>query len=133
MNSLTTNNNFSKIEFRILQVDQSDEFDGGYHFISYLTISEENLLVEIKEIELNLRFFKDWLEFIYSTSKKELVSLDGRLRLTINNQHNHLTMKFIYVEIDYEEEIFKELHLYNEEITSFRNKLNKFIDFYMYK
>ncbi|KIN51475.1 hypothetical protein B4146_4242 [Bacillus subtilis] len=42
-------------------------------------------------------------------------------------------MKFIYVEIDYEEEIFKELHLYNEEITSFRNKLNKFIDFYMYK
>ncbi|ARW08885.1 hypothetical protein [Bacillus atrophaeus] len=133
MNSLTTNNNFSKIEFRILQVDQSDEFDGGYHFISCLTISEENLLVEIKEIELNLRFFKDWLEFIYSTSKKELVSLDGRLRLTINNQHNHLTMKFIYFEIDYEEEIFKELQLYNEEITSFRNKLTKFIDFYMYK
>ncbi|MBT2634138.1 hypothetical protein J7E20_06060 [Bacillus sp. ISL-26] len=128
MNSLTINDNLSNLEFKFLQVDQSDEFDGGFYFISYLTISEENLHIEIKEIELNLRFFKDWLGFIYSTLKKELVSLDGRFRLIINNEHNHLTMKFIYVEI--EEEIYKEVHLYNEEITSFRNKLKKFIDFY---
>lgn len=120
-----------QLQLRNLTTRTSDEFDGGFYFISELIIQGENFYLKIKEIELNLRFYLEWLALCDNDPNvDELVSLDGRFEIVVNKKNKHFTMNFIYSEIDYDELICIKMQFENDEIISFKKKLQKFIDCY---
>ncbi|KNE19646.1 hypothetical protein [Virgibacillus pantothenticus] len=120
-----------QLQLRNLTTRTSDEFDGGFYFISELIIQGENFYLKIKEIELNLRFYLEWLALCDNDPNvDELVSLDGRFESVVNKKNKHFTMNFIYSEIDYDELICIKMQFENDEIISFKKKLQKFIDCY---
>ncbi|MBU8670048.1 hypothetical protein KM917_16255 [Virgibacillus pantothenticus] len=120
-----------QLQLRNLTTRTSDEFDGGFYFISELIIQGENFYLKIKEIELNLRFYLEWLALCDNDPNvDELVSLDGRFEIVVNKKNKHFTMNFIYSEIDYNELICIKMQFENDEIISFKKKLQKFIDCY---
>ncbi|MBU5267069.1 hypothetical protein [Virgibacillus proomii] len=131
MDSFTIKDKSIQLEFRNLTTSPSDEFDGGFYFISELIIQGENFYLKIKEIELNLRFYLEWLALCDSDPNvEELVSLDGRFEIVTNKKNKHFTMNFIYSEIDYDELICIKMQFEKDEFISFKKKLQKFIDCY---
>lgn len=131
MKSFTINDKTMQIKLSNLKTSPSDEFDGGFYFISELIGRGEDFYLKIEEIELNLRVYLEWLDLCNDTrNREELVSLDGRFKIVTNKKNKHFTMNFIYSEIDYDEIICLAIQFDNDEIKSFRTKLQKFIAYY---